>query len=380
MARVKALAEIFPAVMVLGPRQVGKTTLVRTAFRGVPYVDLEEPRQRALFRADPTFQIESHARPSLILDEAQAVPEVFAALRGIIDSRRRTASRFILLGSAQPTLVRNVSESLAGRVGILDLEPLTASEVAHGRERRSWRDVWLRGGFPDALRTGDFREWWEAYLRAYLERDLPALGVGADPMLARRLMTMLAHQQGGIINASRLSAALGISHHTVTRYVDVLEQTFLLRRLSPFFRNVGKRLVKAPKVYLADTGLLHHLLNISTHDDLDSHPIRGASWETFVIEDLVRRERLAHPHSQIFFWRTAAGAEIDLVIERGSRRFAIEVKSARADKSHAIRVLAAAAADVDASGAYFIDQDGGRELVHPRIERIGFPQAMAWLP
>jgi uncharacterized protein len=379
-ARLKAVAEGFPAVLVLGARQVGKTTLVRTAFRTFPYVDLEEPRMRALFRDDPVFHIESRARPSLILDEAQFVPEVFSALRGIIDANRRMNGRFILLGSAQPSLVRGVSESLAGRVVTLDLDPLTALEVASGRERRSWADLWLRGGFPDSLRAGDFREWWEAYLRTYLERDLPALGVGAEPILLRRLLTMLAHSQGAILNSSQLSASLGVSHHTVRRYLDVLEQTYLLRRLPPYFRNVGKRLVKSPKVYLRDSGLLHHLLNIGTREELESHPIRGASWESFVLEDLIRRERLAHPHSQFFYWRTAAGAEIDLVIERGADRFAIEIKCARADKPQAIRALDLAAGDVAARRSYLIDQGRGSDSLRPNMERRGFGEALDWLP
>jgi uncharacterized protein len=379
-ARLRALAENFPAILVLGARQVGKTTLARTTFRGFPYVDLEEPRLRALFRDDPTFQIETRATPSIILDEAQSVPEVFAALRGVIDQRRRAPGRFILLGSAQPSLVRGVSESLAGRVGILDLDPLTATEVASGRERRPWEHVWLRGGFPDALRGRDFRDWWEAYLRAYLERDLPALGVRADPILLRRILTMLAHRQGGLLNASELGSSLGVTHHTVRRYLDVLEETYLLRRLPPYFRNVGKRLVKSPKVYMRDSGLLHHLLNIGTLDELDSHPIRGASFETFVLEDLTRRERLAHPHSQFFFWRTAAGAEIDLVIERGSARFAIEIKSARADKPQMIHALESAAADVATKRAFFIDQGAGHERISRHIERRGFAQSLSWLP
>ena len=378
--RLQSLAESFPAVLVLGARQVGKTTLARTAFRGFPYVDLEDPRLRALFRDDPAFQIENRATPSLILDEAQFVPEVFSALRGVIDARRRATGRFILLGSAQPSLVRGVSESLAGRVGILDLDPLTALEVARGRERRPWAEVWLRGGFPDPLRTGAFREWWEAYLRTYIERDLPSLGVGADPILLRRLLTMLAHHQGGILNASQLGSSLGISHHTVRRYLDVLEQTYVLRRLPPYFRNVGKRLVKSPKVYLRDSGLLHHLLNITTHEDLDSHPIRGASWETFVLEDLTRRERLAHPHSQFFYWRTAAGAEIDLVIERGAERFAVEIKAGRGDKPQVVRVLEAAAVDVGARRVFLIDQGEGREAMRPKVERRGFGAALDWLP
>jgi predicted AAA+ superfamily ATPase len=379
-ARLKELSLTFPAVLVLGARQVGKTTLARSTFPRMPYVDLEEPRTRALFADDPTFQLESRARPSLILDEVQFVPETFAALRGLIDASRRTMGRFILLGSAQPSLVKGVSESLAGRVGILELDALTAAEVQSGRQRRPWMEVWLRGGFPDPLRGGDFREWWEAYLRTYVERDLPALGIGTDPLLLRRLLTMLAHQQGGLLNSAQLGGSLGVSHHTVHRYLDVLERTYLVRRLPPFFRNVGKRLVKSPKIYLRDSGLLHHLLNISTHQDLDSHPIRGASWETFVIEDLLRRERVAHPHSQFFFWRTAAGAEIDLVLERGSKRYAVEVKSGQGGRPRTIHALESAAHDVAASGAFLVDQAAGREPLSPDVQRLGFSQALSWLP
>src|SRR5207247_123147 len=190
--RLEQLWKQFPAVLILGARQPGKTTLARETFPEVPYCDLEEPSLRQLFADDPTFQIERRAQPALILDEAQSVPEVFGSLRGIIDKHRSRKGRFLLLGSAQPALVRGVSETLAGRVGILELDPLTAQEARTGRERKSWQDVWLRGGFPDALR-GPFREWWEAYLRTYVERDLPHLGVTADPLLLRRILTMLAH-------------------------------------------------------------------------------------------------------------------------------------------------------------------------------------------
>ncbi|HEX5101649.1 MAG TPA: ATP-binding protein [Polyangiaceae bacterium] len=374
------MAQQFPAVLLLGARQVGKTTLARTTFRDFAYADLEEPRTRALFRDDPSFHIEARARPSLILDEAQAVPEVFAALRGLIDARRRERGRFILLGSAEPSLVRGVSESLAGRVGVLELDSLTAKEVQKGRERRPWEQLWLRGGFPDPLRSGSFRDWWEAYLRTFIERDLPALGIGTDPLLVRRLLTMLAHQQGGLLNTAALGGSLGVSHHTVRRYLDVLEQTYLVRRLPPYFRNVGKRLVKSPKVYLRDSGLLHHLLNIGTLEELESHPIRGASWEGFVLEDLIRRERLEHPHAGFFFWRTAAGAEVDLVVERGSERFALEVKAARADKPRAIHALENAARDLGAKSSVLIDMAPGHDPVARSMERRGFAESLDWLP
>ncbi len=378
--RLRGLWLGFPAVLVLGARQVGKTSLARRTFPAAGYCDLEEPNLRLLFTDDPKFQIESRTVPAgLILDEAQSVPAVFSALRGIIDARRSEHGRFLLLGSAQPALVREVSESLAGRIGILDLDPLTAREASAGRPSRRMEDVWVRGGFPDALR-GSHREWWEAYLRTYVERDLPHLGLAAEPLLLRRLLTMLAHSQGGLLNASQLGRSLGVSYHTVQRYLDLLERTFLVRRLPPYFRNVGKRLTKSPKVYLRDTGLLHHLLNITTLSDLDHHPIRGASWETFVLEDLLRRERLVHPHSQPYFWRTAAGAEVDLVIDRGSTRFVVEIKAGRAGRPELARAVEQAAADIRAERAWILDQAEGTDPLRPNVERRGMAQSLEWLP
>lgn len=321
----------------------------------------------------------SGGEAGLILDEAQIVPELFPALRGAIDANRGRRGRFLLLGSAQPDLVRGASESLAGRVGILELEPLTAAEGRRGTPRVGWRQLWLRGGFPDAAR-GDFREWWEAYLRTYVERDLPALGVGADPLLLRRLLTMLAHQQGGQLNASQLGASLGVSYHTVQRYVDILERTFLARRLTPYARNIGKRLVKAPKLYLRDTGLVHHLLNVGSLEELASHPIRGASWETFVIEDVLRRERLAHPHASAHFWRTSAGDEADLVIERGADRYALEIKAGSGRDLDAARKLARCKQDLEARGAWAIGQARGTEPLVPGVQRRGFEDVIDWLP
>lgn len=220
----------------------------------------------------------------------------------------------------------------------------------------------------------------EAYLRTYVERDLPALGVIAEPLLMRRLLTMLAHAQGGLANYSQFAAALGVATRTVQRYVDILEQSFLLRRLPPYFRNIGKRLVKAPKLYLRDTGLLHHLLNIDSLAALDSHPIRGASWETFVLEDLLRREAIAFPHSQPHFWRTASGAEVDLLLERGSALHAVEVKTSRATSPHLARGLRAIMEDTGAASATIIDQGEGEDPLAPGVSRRGFNCSSDWLP
>lgn len=272
-----------------------------------------------------------------------------------------------------------MSESLAGRAAVLELDPLTAAEAATGPSPRPWRELWLKGGFPDALQ-GDWRAWWESYLRLVLERDLPQYGVSADPVFMRRLLTMLAHQHGGLLNASALGGSLGVSHHTVVRHIDVLQSIHLVRRLPPYFRNVGKRLTRSPKVYLRDTGLLHHLLHIGSAGALDDHPARGASWEGFVIEELLRRERVAHPGTQAGFWRTAAGAEIDLVLDRGAERVAVECKSGRGDQARAIRTLRDAMADVACDRAWIVDQAPGIEAVGARIARAGFDAVQQGCP
>jgi hypothetical protein len=366
-------------VAIVGARQVGKTTLARMAFPDFAYRDLEDPRTAGRFAADARYELDEAGGRGLVLDEAQAHPAIFAALRGAIDMRRSENGRFVVLGSAQPGLVRGVAESLAGRVTVIELDPLTAGEAASGEYGLGWRDVWLKGGLPDALR-GDFRTWWEAYLRTVLERDLPQYGVRADPLFLRRLLTMLAHLHGGLLNTSNLGASLGVSYHTVQRYLDVLEAVFLIRRLTPYFRNVGKRLTRAPKVYLRDTGLLHHLLNISTSDELFNHPSRGASWEGFVIEDVLRRERIAYPHAQPYFWRTAAGAEIDLLLDRGEKRIAIEIKAGRGDDARALRALRDALPDVGAERGWIVDQAAGSEALGQNIARIGFEAAIAGVP
>lgn len=383
--RLLQLARQFPAVLILGARQVGKTTLARQAFPDHAYLDLEDPQTHALFAEDPRFQLDARQGQGLVLDEAQRLPVLFDALRGAVDADRQRMGRFIILGSAQPTLVRQVAESLAGRVGILELAPLTVQEISTEHTAgAAVEQLWLCGGFPDALgaaaRGGHFRDWWEAYLRTYVERDLPAMGLGADPILMRKLLTMLAHAQGGMANLSQFAAALGCSQPTVARYVDILEQSFLLRRLPPYFRNVGKRLVKAPKLYLRDTGLLHHLLNIDSMAVLDSHPIRGASWETLVLEDLLRREAVAHPHAAPHFWRTASGAEADLLLERGGALHAVEVKTARASSPYLARGLRAIMEDTGAVSATILDQGQGVDPLAPGVTRRGFPASIAWLP
>ena len=370
-ARLRAAAQRFPAVAILGARQTGKTTLARSVFPEYVYRDLEDPRTALRYREDPRFALGEADGQGLILDEAQAVPEIFSALRGAVDENRLANGRFVLLGSAQPRLVRGIAESLAGRVAVVELDPLTVAEAGTGDAPQGWRTLWLKGGFPDAVR-GDFREWWDAYLRMLLERDLPHYGLAADPLFMRRLLTMLAHQHGGLFNASALGGSLGVSYQVIQRHLDVLESVFLVRRLPPYFRNIGKRLTKSPKVYLRDCGLLHHLLNISDQSELANHPSLGASWEGFVLEDVLRRERVAHPTSQPHFWRTAAGAEIDLLLDRGATRVAVEIKAGRGDNFRAVRALRDAMPDVEADRAWIVDQGDAIERLGPAIARAGF--------
>ena len=385
--RLQHLAKQFPAVLILGARQVGKTTLARQTFANYAYLDLEDSVTYDLFAEDPRFQLDARSSlaEGLVLDEAQRLPALFDALRGAIDADRQRMGRFIILGSSQPALVRQVAESLAGRVGILELSPLTVEETsAADSPIVDYQQQWLAGGFPDALgaarRGGNFRDWWESYLRTYVERDLHVMGVGADPIQLRKLLTMLAHAQGGLSNHSQMASALGLSQPTVARYVDILEQSFLVRRLPPFFKNVGKRLVKAPKIYVRDTGLLHHLLNIDSLDILNSHPVRGASWETFVLEDILRREAVKYPHSLAHFWRTSSGAEADLLLERQGALHAIEIKTSRASSPYLARSLRAIMEDTAAISATVIDQGQGSEPLAPAVQRRGFGASTTWLP
>lgn len=372
--RLALLTSQFPAVVVLGSRQVGKTTLAREVFPGADYRDLESPLVKGRFSEDPAHEV-SRLGEMTILDEAQGVPEIFAALRGEIDRRRSDGKcHFCILGSAQPELVLGVSESLAGRVGIIHLDPLTMCETG-----LSMAEHWLKGGFPEALR-GHFRTWWEPYLEAVLQRDLASYGYRPDAFFLRRLLTMVAGQQGGLLNLSALGNALGVSYHTVKHGLDLLEGVFLIRRLPPYFRNIGKRLVKSPRVFIRDTGLLHHLLNIEDISQLDAHPARGGSWEGFVLEDLIRRERLARPHTQFSFWRTATGQEVDLVMERGGERLAFEVKANSGTNPHDARRLEAMLDDIGATRGFLMGMGAPSEQLSERVWNLSLDLDPCWLP
>ena len=317
----------FPAVVVVGPRQVGKTTLVQTIqpqlARPSVYLDLELPSQRDRLIPDPELYLGNRLEQTIILDEVQQFPHLFPILRGLID-QHRVAGRFLLLGSASPDLLRNTSESLAGRVIYLEMHPLLLEELP---VTASYRLHWLRGGFPDAyLAPTDkrLRDWFESFVATYLQRDLPQLGLTAAPDMIRRLLTMLASQQGGLLNYANIANSLGLALTTVQRYVNFLEQAFLIRRLEPYFVNVGKRLTKSPKAYVRDSGMVHHLLRLYDEEALISHPVAGGSWEGYVIQQVIA---VLSTDTRAFFYRTQQGSELDLVVEQGGKIvLALEIK------------------------------------------------------
>jgi predicted AAA+ superfamily ATPase len=322
---VRELARQFPAVLILGPRQCGKTTLAKYFLEG-EYFDLEKPSDQQIFLDDIEFALR-RLQPPLIIDEAQTLPELFPVLRSMIDLDRQRTGSYYLLGSVNPALIKHISESLAGRVGIIELTPLLFSEISD--LKIAFTDFWLKGGFPDALKEKEnskWQRWQDNYLRTFIERDVPRYGVKISPIQIRRLMVMLAHQHGGLLNASDLGRSLGVSYHTIGNYLDLMEGHFLIRRLPPYFPNIKKRIVKSPKIYIRDSGVLHNLLGVSSEKSLLGSPKRGSSWEGFMIEQIINREMLERPGSLFYFLRTHAGAEIDLIIDRGSERIGYEFK------------------------------------------------------
>jgi predicted AAA+ superfamily ATPase len=331
------LLQQFPAVVLLGPRQVGKTTLALAegqAHADSLYLDLELPSaQRQL--DDPEAFLLTHRNRLVILDEVQRLPEIFAVLRAIIDIRIRSgepSGQFLLLGSATGVLLQQSSESLAGRMFQLELSPLQAREIIGSADpvAQPLHMLWIRGGFPLSWLakndTESFR-WREAFIATYLERDIPALGPRIPATSLRRLWTMLAHLQGSLLNYSQLATALAISGQLVHRYVDILCDLMLLRRLPAWHGNVGKRLVKSPKVYVRDSGLVHALLGLTNYESVLSHPVAGLSWEGFVIEQIMS----AAPSLDYSFYRTAQGAEADLIIDfRHGQIWVVEIKRSSA--------------------------------------------------
>jgi len=326
LERIERAFQVTPIVTLLGPRQCGKTTIARMIAQknGAAMFDLEDQADNTAL-ANPKLAL-SGKRGLIIIDEIQHRPELFPALRVLVD-RPDNSARFLLLGSASPMLVRGVSETLAGRTSFVDMAGFTLEEVGSSQ----WRQLWLRGGFPrswladsDALSF----EWKKAFIRTFLERDIPQLGISIPAAALSRFWTMIAHSHGQIWNGSALSRSFGVSEKTVKRYLEILEGTFLLRTLPPWHDNLGKRLVKSPKVYIRDSGILHALLGIDTMDALLSHPIAGASWEGFALESV----RARFPEAQAFFYATHGGAELDLLLIDHDRRYGFEMKLNEAPK------------------------------------------------
>ena len=326
------LLQRFPAVALLGPRQAGKTTLALSLEEQLRpqalYLDLELPSDRAKL-ADPELYLSQHRDRLVILDEIHRLPDIFQTLRSLIDRRRRTGrkvSQFLLLGSASMDLMHQSAETLAGRIAYLELTPFTAAEVG-GTSPSAADALWLRGGFPESFLADDDEgsfEWRTAFIQTYLERDVPALGPRVPAETLRRFWQMLAHNQGQMFNGAQLAAGLGVSGHTIARYLDILVDLLLVRRLQPWASNARKRLVRSPKVYVRDSGLVHALLGIRTQEELFGHPIVGPSWEGMLIENILS----SLPATvRSWFYRTSAGAEIDLVLEFGHKNiWAIEIK------------------------------------------------------
>ena len=333
IARPAHLAELLrkldasPVVALLGARQVGKTTLAdmlaRTldeSRRPATRFDLEDPRDLARLD-EPTLALEP-LRGLVVIDEIQRRPNLFPVLRVLAD-RRRQPARFLVLGSASPELLRQGSESLAGRIAFHELTGLDQAEV--GLEK--WRRLWLRGGFPRAwLARGNAAslEWRRDFVRTFVERDLPGLGIAMPPRLLHDFWTMLAHYHGQVWNGSELGRAFGVAHTTVRRHLDRMTGAYVMRQLRPWRENLGKRVVKSPKVYIADSGLLHALLGVESERDLAAHPKVGASWEGFGLEQVVRR--LGARLEECYFWSVHGGPELDLLVVRGRRRRGYEFK------------------------------------------------------
>jgi len=322
--KLQECLKYFPCVAIVGPRQVGKTTLVKSLISQLTkdsiYLDLEL-RTDFIKLLDPETYLQQHADKIVIIDEVQRNKALFPVLRALIDMDRRPG-RFILLGSAGPELIRDSSESLAGRIAYVELFPLNLIEV---NRKISMDDLWLKGGFPDAVNGRiPHQLWMRNFIRTYLEQDLPMLGFPAGKSISERLWTMLAHHHANLLNYSELSKSLELSVNTVKNYIRFLENTFLIRQLQPYHMNIKKRLVKAPKIYIRDTGILHYFLDIPDFDSLYNHIKMGSSWEGFVIEQIASA---IDDDMNLSFFRTQQGAELDLLIEKkGKLLAAIEIK------------------------------------------------------
>lgn len=360
MTKVEAALGRSRAVGLVGPRQCGKSTLARQIVvkgEGVEFFDLEDPAAEARLR-DAKLTLES-LRGLVVIDEVQRRPDLIPLLRVLLD-RDPLPAKFLLLGSASPELIRGSSESLAGRIEFVSMEGFTLEETGSGNEGR----LWMRGGFPLSYTAGSDRDsyrWRTSFLQSFVERDLRMLGVDLPPVTVQRFLTMLAHYHGQIWNASEIGRSLGLAHTTVKRYLDMLTGALLLRQLPPWFENTGKRLVKSPKVYFRDSGILHALLDLPTIAALQGHPKLGASWEGFALSQIL----LSVEDRHAFFWATHAGAEVDLCVMRGTRRTGVEFKYSSAPT--VTKSMRSALRDLQLDHLYVIIPG---EASHPIADRI----------
>ncbi|NCC52017.1 MAG: ATP-binding protein [Spartobacteria bacterium] len=343
----------FPAVALLGARQVGKTTLAKEIFNlkkvdGI-YLDMERESDRNKV-ADPELYLTRHANKLVVIDEVQHRANLFPALRVLIDENRRPG-RFLLLGSASPDLLHQSSESLAGRIKFLELTPFSLDEIKTFDPDNN--RLWLRGGYPlsyMAENDADAFEWLDSFISTYLTRDIPQLGIHVPAIQLKRFFSMVAHTHGQLLNASKLASSLGVTSPTVSHYLQIFQDTYLLRTLQPWYSNLKKRLVKSPKIYLRDSGILHTLLNTHSIDALLGHPAAGASWEGFVIEQIISR---LQPSTDYSFYRTAGGGEVDLILHQGTKVIAaIEIKLSLTPKCS--RAMTEAMRDLGCDKGYII--------------------------
>ena len=367
--QLRALLEEYPAVALLGPRQVGKTTLALEIARAEDsvYLDLESPSDRARL-SDPELYLADHEDRLVILDEVHRVPDLFQSRRGLIDRGRRrgrTAGRFLLLGSASMDLLRQSGETLAGRIAYLELNPFDVLEIGAGDHDA----LWVRGGFPDsflAKNDGGSLSWRENFIRTYLERDVPQLGPRIPAETLRRFWVMLAHTQGGLLNAASLARGLGVDGKTTQVYLDLLVDLLLVRRLPPWRSNVGKRLVKSPKTYVRDSGIAHALLGVGSKEELVGHPVVGPSWEGFVIESLLG---IAPERAEATFYRSSGGAEVDLVLQMPGRApWAVEIKRSLAPRPS--RGFHSACEDIGPEARFVVYPGEGRYRIAEGIEAV----------
>jgi len=374
---VYKLLNIFPAVLILGSRQCGKSTLIKMLAQGKDdfvYLDLQNVADVNKL-AEPALFFETNEHSVICLDEIQSVPYLFSALRSEIDRHRRQG-RFILLGSASQELIQKSAESLAGRIGIVELSPFSIDELMLHDASIDLKNYWNRGGYPESFLSADDESsylWRENFIRTYVQRDVPQLGFQIPALQVQRFMTLCAHLSGQLLNTSKIGESLGVAHTTVRRYIDLLEQTFLVRTLAPYATNEKKRLVKSPKLYVRDVGILHQLLQIKDYNSLLGNPVFGASWESLAIENICS----VFSDCRFSFFRSATGDELDLVIQKADTTIAVECKASVAPQL--TKGFWRAAAFVEPQKSFIVAPIKGSYQIHEHVEVCGLNEILTKL-